>query len=110
MKPRPFQTDLTFLLYPSEDDPDRVVAHCLEFDVVAVEDTKVRAILLLKELIEDLLTAAVKDGTIEDVYHPAPEKYWRMLANAREYVAPERVRRAHIRAKPIGHVAYAMAY
>ena len=44
--------NLTFLLYPSEDSPGRFVAHCLQLDVVAVEDTKEKAILLLKELVE----------------------------------------------------------
>jgi len=110
MKPHPYQITLTFLLYPSEDSPDRMVAHCLEFDAVAVEDTPEKAILLLKELIDDLMSEAIKDGTVDELFHPAPAEYWKMLANAREYVAPEKVRRRHIRAKPIGRVGYAMAY
>ena len=41
---------LTFLIYPCEEDPRRFVAHCLEMDVLAVGDTRPKAILLLKEL------------------------------------------------------------
>jgi len=110
MESQPYPIALTFLLYPCEENPSRVVAHCLEFDVVAVEDTHEAAILLLKELVEDLLAAAEKDGTLDEVLHPAPERYWKMLAKAREYVASQRVRDRHIEAQPIGRVGYAMAY
>jgi len=54
---------LNFLIYPCEERPGRFMAHCLELDVVAVGDTKPKAILLLKELIADLLRAAMEDGT-----------------------------------------------
>jgi len=109
MKASQRKDTLTFLLYPCEENPDRVVAHCLELDVVAIENTMPKAILLLKELVEDLLTAAEQDGTIDQVYRPAPDKYWQMLATARPYLAPPRVKQHHIKAQPVRRVEYAMA-
>ena len=38
--------DLRFLLYRSEDDPRKFVAHCLELDVVAVASTRPKALVL----------------------------------------------------------------
>jgi len=100
---------LTFLIYPCEEDPRRFVAHCLEMDVLALGDTKPKAILLLKELIEDLLIAAEEDGTMDKVFRPAPAKYWGKLAHARPHAAPPSVRRAHIDAPPVRRVDYALA-
>ena len=73
---------LTFLLYRCEEDPGKFVAHCLELDVVAVEDTKPKAIDLLKELIEVQVNSAIADDALERVFRPAPRKYWEMLAKA----------------------------
>ena len=99
---------LTFLLYPSEEDPKRFVAHCLELDVVAVEDTKSKAILLLKELIEDLFHAATADGTIDRIFRPAPQKYWQKLLHARPYRPSRKVEERHIGYRPIRRVDYAV--
>ena len=98
---------LTFLLYPCEEKPGRFVAHCLELDVVAVERNRPRAILLLKELIEDLLEAAVKDDALEKVFRPAPQQYWRMLAHSTRYIPPKKVERRHIASAPVKRVDYA---
>lgn len=99
---------LTFLVYRCEENPGRFVAHCLEFDVVAVEDTIPGALLLLKELVDDLLTAAMEDGTLDQVFRPAPDEYWRRLAHARTYKAPERVAQARIGARNVKRVDYAL--
>jgi len=108
---RHYPLRLNFLLYPSEDQPGHIVAHCLELDVVAAASTHDDAILLLKELIGELLEAAEKDGTLDQVMNPAPAKYWRMLAGAREYVAPSKVRKRHIAPVPLSleDVGYAIA-
>jgi len=101
---------LTFLLYPCEEDTRRFVAHCLELDVVAVEDTKPKAIELLKELIEDLVNAATEDGTLDEIFHPAPIRYWQKLASATRYTPPERVIKRHIKADRVRSVGYALAH
>lgn len=101
---------LTFLLYPCEENPGRFVAHCLEFDVVAVEDTKPKAILLLKELVADLLDAARAGGTLDQVFRPAPDEYWRMYASGRRYKAPKRVARTRIGADNVKRVDYALVH
>lgn len=100
---------LSFLLYPCEDDPKRFVAHCLELDVVAVEHTKPKAILLLKELITELFAAALEDGTVDKLFRPAPAEYWQKLVNAKPYRPPERVLNRHILAPPVRRVDYALA-
>lgn len=100
---------LTFLLYPCEENPGRYVAHCLELDVVAVEDTKPKAILLLKELISDLLEAAIQDGTLDRIFRPAPLEYWQKLVRARPYKPSPRVVKRRIGPPPIKRVDYALA-
>lgn len=103
---------LTFLIYPSEDKPRRFVAHCLELDVVAVESNRPRAILLLKELITELIDAALADDTLEKIFSPAPDRYWKMLAHATPYIPSNTVRRHRIetyRPNPIKRVEYAQA-
>ena len=99
----------TFLLYPSEQEQGKHVAHCLELDVVAVATTRPKAILLLKELITELLVAAIEDDTLRLVFTPAPAKYWGMLANAQLYEPTAEVREHHIGALPVKDVNYAMA-
>ncbi len=101
--------NLNFLIYPCEENPGRYVAHCLELDIVAVEDSIDEAIILLKELVDDLFESAAKDGALEKVFRSAPRKYWRMLACAEPYPAPSRVTRRRIHAAKVNDVAYAYA-
>ena len=107
-KPDEGVVHLTFLLYPCDEDPGRVVAHCLELDVVAVEATKPKAILLLKELIEDLFNAALADGTMNKVFRPAPSEVWQLLLHAKPYHPSARVKARHIAWPPIKRVDYAV--
>ncbi len=100
---------LHFLLYPSEDNPGRVVAHCLELDIVAVESTNRKALLLLKELVQDQFEAASDEGKLEKIFQPAPSKYWRMLYEAEPYVPPQTVRKRHIKGPSLKGVEYAEA-
>jgi hypothetical protein len=79
---------LTFLLYRCPEDSQKFVAHCLEFDVLAIEETKPGAIDLLKELIEDQVNSAIADNALEKIFRPAPRKYWEMLAHAKPYRPP----------------------
>ena len=99
----------TFLMYPCKEDPRKVVAHCLELDLVAVGDTRPKAIELLKELIEDTLEAAIADDTLAQVFRPAPQKYWAMYATSTRYTPPRRVIKKHIRSRPVRGVSYATA-
>jgi len=100
---------LSFLVYPSEDNPGRVAAHCLELDIVAVESTKGKALLLLKELVQDQFEAATADGTLEDIFQPAPSKYWRMLYEGEPYHPPQSVEKRHIKGVSLKCVEYAEA-
>jgi hypothetical protein len=104
-----YRFPLTFLLYPYEDDPRKFVAHCLQLDVVALGQTKPKAISLLKELITELLVAADEEGTLDKVITPAPAKYWGMLAHAVPYNPPERIKAQRIQAPPVRRVDYAIA-
>jgi len=106
---RVLKVSLTFLLYPSEEEPRKYVAHCLELDVVAVAKTRPKAILLLKELITDLFAAAMEDDSLDQVFTPAPTKYWRMLAKAQPYEPTPKVKRCHIEVLSVKSVDYAMA-
>jgi len=101
---------LTFLLYPCEEKPGRFVAHCLEFDVVAVGDGPPEAALLLKELVNDLLDTALADGTLDQVLRPAPDDYWRKFASAQRYDVPHRVARTRIEARNVKRVDYALVH
>jgi len=100
---------LTFLMYPCPEDEDKYVAHCLEMDIVSVGDTVPAAIDLLKELIEDVVLAALEDGALSEVIRPAPLRYWRRLATAIPYEPPRRVVKHRIAAQPIRDVNYALA-
>lgn len=98
---------LTFLLYPCEEDGRKFVAHCLELDVVAVKETRPQAIDLLKQLIEDLMAAAIEDDSFEKLLTPAPGKYWRLLARAKPYRPPASVIKHHIKSPAVSDVGYA---
>ncbi len=100
---------LTFLIYSDEDSPDDYVAHCLELDIVATGTNPPRAIRLLKELIEDVLLAAIKDDTLAKQFHPAPIKYWKRLADAERYSPPLSIKKRRINAAPVHRVDYALA-
>jgi len=99
---------LNFLIYQDEDS-DRYVAHCLEWDIVAVEDNPTDAVQLLKELVDDAALVAMEDDTLEKLFTPAPRKYWRRLATAEPWPAPKRVKKRLIKAKSVRNVNYALA-
>lgn len=104
-----YRFTFTFLIYPCESTVGKFVAHCLELDLVAVESNRPRAVELLKELIEDLIEAAIADGTLDKIFKPAPEEYWQVLAHCSPYEPPERVRKRHIKARRVRRVRYAQA-
>jgi len=108
-KSREYRFTFTFLIYPCESTPGKYVAHCLELDVLAVQANRPRAVELLKELIEDLIEAAIADGTLDRIFKPAPEEYWQVLAHSSPYEPPERVRKRHIKARRVQRVRYAQA-
>jgi hypothetical protein len=100
---------LTFLVYKCPEDKSQFVAHCLELDVIAVEETKPKAIDLLKELIEDLLNTATADGTLAKVFRPAAPKYWEMLASAKRYDPPAKTTKHRIASTPVRSAGWALA-
>jgi len=106
---REYRFSFTFLIYPSDIHQGKFVAHCLELDVVAVESNRPRAIALLKQLIEDLIQAAIKDDTLGTIFTPAPPEYWQALARAEPYEPPERIKQRRIAADCVRHVDYAFA-
>ena len=108
-KSREYRFTFTFLIYPCESNPGKYVAHCLELDVLAVQANRPRAVELLKELIEDLIEAAIADDTLDKIFKPAPAEYWEALAHCVPYDAPEKVRKRHIRADRVRRVEYAQA-
>ncbi len=102
---------LNILLYPCEEDSNKWVAHCMKLDVLAVERDIPGAILLLDELVNDLVDDAKADGTLEQIFTPAPAKYWQiMLFHAERYKLPRTIRRRRFQAPlPIDRVDYAQA-
>jgi len=104
-----FAITLTFLMYPSEANQNRVVAHCLELDIVAVEDSLPKVIILLKELVKEVIDKAEKDDALDKIFKPAPPMYWQMLAHAVRYEPTKKVKKHHIDvpAIPIESVGYA---
>ena len=101
--------DLTVLIYPCRENPGRFVAHCLEMDVLAVEDTKPKAILLLKELLEEHIEASLEDNALDQAMRPAPREFWQMLGRATRYKAPASVKQRRINSPPVKSVNYALA-
>lgn len=59
----------------------RFVAHCLNLDILADDDSVQGSISLLLELIEHHLDAAERHRA--DPFRPAPRRYWDMLGQGR---------------------------
>jgi len=101
---------LRALIYSSADKPGHFVAHCLELDVVAVGRSALEAVRLLDELVGELIVAALADGTIDKVLHPAPADRWEKFAQGVERREARRDEHAHRRrTTATHHMDYALA-
>ena len=87
------QMNLTFLFYPATDCLDKITGHCLELDVIAVEDDLVSCCDLLKELVDTQITYCLKNKMDDTLFTPAPQKFWTMLASAKKIDLPKSKRR-----------------
>lgn len=56
------------------------VAHCLEFDLVGVGATKVKAMELLSGAIETQISESIRTGNLQNLFTPASGEYFRMFA------------------------------
>ncbi len=62
------------VLLKKEDD--LFVAHCLEFDIVAVAETEEQAKKDLKDLVVAQIEYAFANDNLENLFHPAPKSVW----------------------------------
>ncbi len=62
------------VLIKKEDD--LFVAHCLEFDIVAVAKTQKQAEEDLQDLVIAQIESAFADNDIKSLFHPAPQRFW----------------------------------
>ena len=74
--------DIHIILY-SEDDIQ--IAHCLEFDIIAQGKKKIDALRNLLDAIELQISFALENNDLASIFSPAPDEYWKMLANAKKY-------------------------
>ena len=72
----------TSLFYPSEDVPDRWVAHCLDWDIVGTGDSPEEAFEELVELLELQVEIWDELGSQAASPDPAPRLYWEALKKA----------------------------
>lgn len=61
-------------------DGKKWVAHNLTIDIVGVGVSRKAAFDEMKALTESQISFAVRNGTPEAINHPAPERFWKMLA------------------------------
>lgn len=71
-----------WLIYPSEEDPGKWVAHSLNTDQLAVGDSVEEAYELLLQVMEELKRAWREDPDL-DILSPAPEEVRSLLSRAR---------------------------
>lgn len=75
-----------FVIYESDDDTvGAYIAHCLNMDVLADDDTVEGAVSNLLETIEVTLEMAGKHSA--SLFRDAPRKYWDMYASAQQLPA-----------------------
>jgi len=61
---------------------DRFVAHCLELDIVAEDETVDAVRRELEELVAAQFRFAIEHDNLENFYHPAPPEAWARFAQA----------------------------
>lgn len=68
-----------------EDDERTKFAHCLEYDLLAHGDTEQEALESLIEVITAQAECLEEMGLLDNMVHPAPLEYWRMLKDGHHY-------------------------
>ena len=61
-------------------DGNKWVAHNLTLDIVGVSTSKKKALQEMRDLTEEQLDFAVRNGMPKSINHPAPERFWKMVA------------------------------
>lgn len=79
MKRLPFHLDILV-----EMEEGEYVAHCLQFDLVAVAPTADQAIEEIKDLITAQIVFANEHDNLDSIFRPAPPEYWRKLWCAKQ--------------------------
>ncbi len=64
------------------------IAHCLEMDVVAEGDSPFEAVSSTMELCGAKIDAAIDDGNVKAIYHPAPAEIWDLYARGKKFRKP----------------------
>ena len=73
------------------------IAHCLETDLVAEGKTPTAALDDLIELTGTLVQAAMDEGDLESIFHPAPPEIWRMFSTGEEMAVRKKPRKPVVR-------------
>ena len=71
------QNKLTIAIYK---DGKKWVSHNLTLDIVGVGTSKKNALEEMKSLTEHQLKFAIQNNMLEAINHPAPERFWKMVA------------------------------
>lgn len=73
---RPVGNSIHVVFY---EDNNSMVAHCLEYDLLAMGYTGKDALESLIEVIEAHYNYLKENNQLEQLVHPAPLEYWRMI-------------------------------
>jgi hypothetical protein len=68
----------TFGVQKREDG--KIVAHALDFDLVAVSDTAERAIDKLRLVVKTYIEYGLNNNWAQDIIFPAPDEFWERLS------------------------------
>ncbi|MDZ4684830.1 MAG: type II toxin-antitoxin system HicB family antitoxin [Planctomycetaceae bacterium] len=70
-------------------DDGQWVAHCLQFDLAGVGDTKADAIALLSEAIDIQIRESLKSGNPRNLFSPADSELFQMFAAGQDVAESE---------------------
>lgn len=82
----PLRVPLQIVLYK---DSDQWVAHCLQFDLIGVGDTKQEAMLLLNEAIGIQIHESFQSGNQSNLFCPADGTCFQMFAAGEDIAETE---------------------
>jgi hypothetical protein len=82
----PLRSPLHIVFYQEDGE---WIAHCLEFDLVGVGDTKDQAMELLFGAIATQICESLRTGNLKNLFTPADGEYFRMFAAGEDVAAGE---------------------
>lgn len=84
MKPkrRPFRIPMTAAIVAGKRADGKVVAHSLDFDLVAVADDEANAFKKLRLAIKTYVEYGLSNDWLDDIAFPAPQECWERFRNA----------------------------